>query len=154
MRVLVSSSMTHLEDQCWQKNKRNSHRKNQQQKSWLRNLTKFNFSELWESFVWWFISNVFSYFQIPVTTTRILLNHFRWDKEKLMERYYDGDQEALFKAAHVINPYVKPKRESKVMTDVHRDANDLRTSGPSSREWKVFPSRSMIFRKNFSLSCG
>lgn len=35
-----------------------------------------------------------------------------------MERYYDGDQEALFKAAHVINPYVKPKRESKVMTDV------------------------------------
>lgn len=31
-----------------------------------------------------------------------------------MERYYDGDQEALFKAAHVINPYVKPKRESKV----------------------------------------
>lgn len=34
-----------------------------------------------------------------------------------MERYYDGDQEALFKAAHVINPYVKPKRESKVMTE-------------------------------------
>lgn len=54
--------------------------------------------------------------QIPATTTRILLNHFRWDKEKLMERYYDGDQEALFKAAHVINPYVKPKRESKVIS--------------------------------------
>lgn len=34
-----------------------------------------------------------------------------------MERYYDGDQEALFKAAHVINPYVKPKRDSKVMTE-------------------------------------
>ena len=34
-----------------------------------------------------------------------------------MERYYDGDQEALFKAAHVINPYVKPKRESKVMAE-------------------------------------
>lgn len=32
-----------------------------------------------------------------------------------MERYYDGDQEALFKAAHVINPYIKPKRESKVI---------------------------------------
>ena len=31
-----------------------------------------------------------------------------------MERYYDGDQEALFKAAHVINPYVKPKKEPKV----------------------------------------
>lgn len=34
-----------------------------------------------------------------------------------MERYYDGDQEALFKAAHVINPYVKPKREAKVTTE-------------------------------------
>lgn len=34
-----------------------------------------------------------------------------------MERYYDGDQEALFKAAHVINPYVKPKKELKVMTE-------------------------------------
>lgn len=33
-----------------------------------------------------------------------------------MERYYDGDQEALFKAAHVINPYVKPKKEPKVKT--------------------------------------
>jgi hypothetical protein len=27
------------------------------------------------------------YFQIPATTTRILLNHFKWDKEKLLERY-------------------------------------------------------------------
>lgn len=57
---------------------------------------------------------VLPFSQIPVTTTRILLNHFRWDKEKLMERYYDGDQEALFKAAHVINPYVKPNRQSQV----------------------------------------
>ncbi|CRK86900.1 CLUMA_CG000722, isoform A [Clunio marinus] len=59
------------------------------------------------------IAEVNNVVEIPATTTRILLNHFRWDKEKLMERYYDGDQEALFKAAHVINPYVKPKRESK-----------------------------------------
>jgi hypothetical protein len=35
-----------------------------------------------------------------------------------MERYYDGDQEALFKSAHVINPYIKPKRESKVSESV------------------------------------
>jgi len=25
--------------------------------------------------------------QIPATVTRILLNHFKWDKEKLMEWY-------------------------------------------------------------------
>lgn len=45
--------------------------------------------------------------QIPSTTTRILLNYFKWDKEKLMERFYDGNQEELFKEAHVISPYKK-----------------------------------------------
>ncbi|XP_076045404.1 E3 ubiquitin-protein ligase ariadne-1 isoform X1 [Oratosquilla oratoria] len=51
------------------------------------------------------IKEVNSVVNIPVTTTRILLNHFKWDKEKLMERYYDGDQEKLFNEAHVISPY-------------------------------------------------
>ncbi|GBP07752.1 Potential E3 ubiquitin-protein ligase ariadne-1 [Eumeta japonica] len=45
---------------------------------------------------------------IPATTTRILLNHFKWDKEKLMERFYDGDQDQLFAEARVINPFRKP----------------------------------------------
>ena len=39
--------------------------------------------------------------EMPSTVTRMLLNHFRWDKEKLMERYYDGDQEKLFTEARV-----------------------------------------------------
>ncbi|XP_067665164.1 E3 ubiquitin-protein ligase arih1-like [Haliotis asinina] len=56
------------------------------------------------------IKEVNSVVQIPATITRILLNHFRWDKEKLMERYYDGDQEGLFSEAHVVNPH---KRESR-----------------------------------------
>jgi len=50
---------------------------------------------------------VFINLQIPATTTRILLNHFKWDKEKLMERFYDGDQEKLFAEARVINPFRK-----------------------------------------------
>lgn len=50
--------------------------------------------------------------EIPATTTRILLNHFKWDKEKLMERYYDEDQEALFAEAHVISPHRKPTTKS------------------------------------------
>lgn len=45
--------------------------------------------------------------QIPATITRILLNHFKWDKEKLMERFYDGDQDKLFAEARVINPFRK-----------------------------------------------
>lgn len=57
------------------------------------------------------VNNVFG--EIPATTTRILLNHFKWDKEKLMERYYDTDQEKLFKDAHVINPFRKPSTINK-----------------------------------------
>ncbi len=34
------------------------------------------------------IKDVNQVLQIPATTTRILLNHFKWDKDKLMERYY------------------------------------------------------------------
>lgn len=33
------------------------------------------------------IKEVNTVVQLPPTTTRILLNHFRWDKEKLYERY-------------------------------------------------------------------
>uniref|UniRef100_A0A6M2DJA0 RBR-type E3 ubiquitin transferase n=1 Tax=Xenopsylla cheopis TaxID=163159 RepID=A0A6M2DJA0_XENCH len=51
--------------------------------------------------------------EIPATTIRILLNHFKWDKEKLMERLYDGDQDQLFNDAHVINPYRSPPLISK-----------------------------------------
>jgi len=36
---------------------------------------------------------------------RILLNYFKWDKEKLMEKYFSEDQEAMFSEAHVISPY-------------------------------------------------
>jgi ariadne-1 len=44
--------------------------------------------------------------RLPSTTTRLLLHHFRWDKEKFMERFYDADhQEELFRQAHVVNPF-------------------------------------------------
>ena len=51
---------------------------------------------------------------MPPTVTRMLLNHFRWDKEKLMERFYDGDQEKLFSEAHVVNPFAKAAVPAKV----------------------------------------
>ncbi|XP_007906936.1 E3 ubiquitin-protein ligase arih1 isoform X3 [Callorhinchus milii] len=45
----------------------------------------------------------------PATITRILLSHFNWDKEKLMERYFDGNLEKLFAECHVVNPYKKSR---------------------------------------------
>lgn len=54
------------------------------------------------------ISDVNNVVNLPRTVTRILLNHFKWDKEKLMERYFDGNEEKFFRDAHVINPFNKP----------------------------------------------
>ena len=47
------------------------------------------------------IQDVISVIQIPATTVRILLNHFKWDKQKLIECYYEANQDKLFSEAHV-----------------------------------------------------
>eukprot|EP00127_Corallochytrium_limacisporum_P005775 Clim_evm154s210 gene=Clim_evmTU154s210 len=51
-----------------------------------------------------YIEDVNTIFQIPAPTARILLQHFNWDKERLVERYYEGDQEKLFEEAHIVDP--------------------------------------------------
>eukprot|EP00128_Syssomonas_multiformis_P005032 Colp12_sorted_trinity150504_noHs@20653 len=51
------------------------------------------------------IEEVNQIFQISASDARILLQHFGWDKERLVERYYDGDQEKLFAEAHIVNPH-------------------------------------------------
>ena len=47
------------------------------------------------------INEVNSVTQIPATTTRILLHHFKWDKEKLIDRFYSENQEEMFQKAQV-----------------------------------------------------
>lgn len=47
------------------------------------------------------------YVNLPETTTRLLLNYFRWDMQKFVDTYYNGDQEQMFEKAHVINPFYK-----------------------------------------------
>jgi len=47
------------------------------------------------------IREVNSIVQLNTTITRILLNHFQWDKEKLYERLFDDNREALFKEAKI-----------------------------------------------------
>lgn len=68
-----------------------------------------------------FLCGCIIYLQIPVTTTRILLNHFKWDKEKLMERFYDGDQEKLFSEAHVVSPFKATNKPQKASVLVLRN---------------------------------
>eukprot|EP00088_Acartia_fossae_P006986 TRINITY_DN13237_c0_g1_i2.p1 TRINITY_DN13237_c0_g1~~TRINITY_DN13237_c0_g1_i2.p1 ORF type:complete len:511 (+),score=134.69 TRINITY_DN13237_c0_g1_i2:117-1649(+) len=59
------------------------------------------------------IKEVNNVIEIPITTVRILLNHFKWDKEKLMDQYYSDSQERMFKEAHVVSPYRNPPSTSR-----------------------------------------
>jgi ariadne-1 len=60
--------------------------------------------------------------QIPPTSMRTLLNHFKWDKEKLMESYYSGDQDKLFIEAHIVSPFRQSTR-SDVVHEVKQAAD-------------------------------
>lgn len=59
------------------------------------------------------IEEVNTIFQISTGTARILLEHFHWDKERLLERYYDGDQAKLFAEARVVCPEGGQQRATK-----------------------------------------
>lgn len=82
------------------------------------------------------IKEVNQVIQLPPTTTRILLHHFRWDKEKLMERFYDGDQERLFKEAHIVSPF---KTVSRKLSGQRSTTSSSSSSGSSrSKQAKEF----------------
>jgi ariadne-1 len=94
------------------------------------------------------IKEVSTILEIPATTTRILLNHFKWDKEMLIERFYDGDQDQLFSEARVINPFRKPTVVNRLEVKATR-----RTSTADTEEceicFMVLPSSVMT-----GLDCG
>jgi ariadne-1 len=68
--------------------------------------------------------------KLPSTTVRLLLHHFRWDKEKLMERFYDPNhQDELFRQAHIVNPF---KKTSSSSNSAHRSTRRQLSSNSST----------------------
>ena len=55
------------------------------------------------------LSEVMEVIALPNNLIRILLNHFNWDKNKLLEQYFDGNKEKLLTDAHIIDPNVATK---------------------------------------------
>lgn len=49
------------------------------------------------------IREVNSVVQLNTTVTRILMNYFQWDKERLYERLFDGSKEILFREARIVD---------------------------------------------------
>jgi ariadne-1 len=67
------------------------------------------------------IKEVNEVIKLSSTTVRLLLHHFRWDKEKLMERFYDSNhQDELFRQAHIVNTFKKPPTPSSSSSLSHR----------------------------------
>ncbi|XP_057341285.1 E3 ubiquitin-protein ligase arih1-like [Microplitis mediator] len=50
------------------------------------------------------IKSISGIIEIPSTITRILLHHFNWDEEKLLDKFYTQNRSELFKEAHIIDP--------------------------------------------------
>lgn len=80
------------------------------------------------------IKEVNEVIRLPLTTVRLLLHHFRWDKEKLMERFYDPDhQEELFRQAHVVNPFRATQLQGQLSSSSQRAVRGQVSSSSSTR---------------------
>lgn len=70
-----------------------------------------SFDNLWQSMNA-IIDDVKSVLPLSATVVRILLRHANWDKERLIESYFERTQEVLFREADIVNSYKAKSHES------------------------------------------
>lgn len=58
------------------------------------------------------IDEVNNVLHLSPQVTRIILNHYKWDKETLFERYFETSPQEFFQRAHVVNPFATPSKHS------------------------------------------
>ncbi|XP_020809031.1 potential E3 ubiquitin-protein ligase ariadne-1-like [Drosophila serrata] len=51
------------------------------------------------------IDNVKNVLDLSQQITRTILNHFKWDKERLLENYFESSPQEFFRLTHVLNPF-------------------------------------------------
>jgi ariadne-1 len=101
------------------------------------------------------IEEVNNIFQIPFYSAKTLLQHFKWEKELLLEKYYDNP-EATFLEAGVVNPF---SRNNNIVQDdqsssslVEKTTNTFITQFESLECGICF---SLVVRKSlYFLGCG
>ncbi|XP_023033858.1 E3 ubiquitin-protein ligase ariadne-1 [Drosophila willistoni] len=52
--------------------------------------------------------------------TRIILNHYKWDKDTLFENYFESSPQEFFKRAHIVNPFAATTSASTTTTSVRQ----------------------------------
>ncbi|XP_030372697.1 potential E3 ubiquitin-protein ligase ariadne-1 [Scaptodrosophila lebanonensis] len=78
------------------------------------------------------IDEVNNVLNLSPQVTRIILNHYKWDKETLFEKYFERTPEDFFQRAHVLNPFASPSS-----TSVHQISPKSSKSSHSGGEEEV-----------------
>ena len=68
--------------------------------------------EQYMSFMLNYVEEVRTILQLPLSIIKLLLNHFKWDKQRLLEKFYETDHEEFFRQAKIINPFSPPSSEN------------------------------------------
>lgn len=64
------------------------------------------------------IEEVAEIVDLPTTVCRLLLHHYKWNKESLLERFYEAtDSNAFFADANIVSPFQVFSRTSDHKTD-------------------------------------
>lgn len=79
------------------------------------------------------IRDVNSVVQLNTTITRILLNHFEWDKERLYERLFDGNRESLFKEAKIIDTETLQSAQSTILSTSNHHSHHHKQQQPNKQ---------------------
>lgn len=53
-----------------------------------------------------------TYFQMPATTTRILLSHTNWEQQDLLGKLTDENRAEFFQKAHVLDPFAEEENKA------------------------------------------
>lgn len=62
-------------------------------------------------------NRVNSVLELPISVTRTLLKYFHWDQERLMDRFYGGEQDLLFEEARIVNPFNAQNSDENSITE-------------------------------------
>lgn len=104
------------------------------------------------------IADVNSIAHLPATVVRMLLTHFHWDKEHLLERYYsccdESDRHKLFQEARIASPWSRAEEREEEREKKSTPTKKMRGGAESSTELCLICFDSLSPLELTGLSCG
>jgi ariadne-1 len=60
-----------------------------------------------------YVDEVKDILQLPTSIIKLLLHYYKWNKQRLLEKFYEIDQDEFFHQAKIINPFAQKLAENK-----------------------------------------